>query len=256
MIFTDTHAHLHFEDFTAGASDALQRAREAGVSRFMIVGTNRECSARAAAFAQAQPDCFAAAGCHPHDAKDYESAHLEEYRLLLKHPKVRAIGEIGLDFFRNLSAPEKQEAVLRDFIQLHKETGLAMILHVRDAHAAIFRVLTAELKPPIRAVFHCHSADEENTRRAVDLGLWISYAGNITYKKNEVLRRTVPLVPLDKIVLETDCPYLPPEGLRGKRNEPAFMVETARCVAGLLGIPAETLARQAHENAACLFGLS
>lgn len=256
MIFTDTHSHLHFDDYSADAAAALQRAREAGVSRFMVVGTNLACSARAIAFAETQPDCFASVGCHPHDAKDYDNARLDDYRRLLKHPKVRAIGEIGLDFFRNLSTPEAQEKTLRDFIQLHKETGLAMILHVREAHTAIFRVLEEELTAPIRAVFHCHSADEENTRRAVDLGLWISYAGNITYKKNDNLRRTVPLVPLDKIVLETDCPYLSPEGLRGKRNEPAFMTETARCVAALMGISTEVLAQQAHANAAKLFGLS
>lgn len=254
MIFTDTHAHLHFQDYAGDVDAALQRAYDGGVRYIVNVGTHLECSRRAASFAEKYPNVFASAGCHPHDSKDFSEEELPLYRQLLSHPKVVAIGEVGLDFFRNLSSPEIQEKVFRHFIGLHRETGLPLIMHIRDAHADTFRILEEELKPPIRGVLHCFSGDRAVLEKAVSLGLWISFAGNVTYKKNEFLREVLPFVPKDKIVLETDSPFLPPEGFRGKRNEPAYLVAGAGLVAKLMGVSFEDLAEMTTRNAVGLFG--
>ncbi len=254
MILTDTHTHLHFPDYEKDFSETLSRAWENGVRYFVNVGTNLECSQKALRFAEPHENVFAAVGCHPHDSKSFRDAEYEEYRKLTRNPKVLAIGEVGLDFYRNLSPREAQEAVFRKFIALHKETELPLILHVRDAHTEIFQIMEQELGSSVRGVLHCFSGDESILEKALTLGLWISFACNITYKKNESLRRVVARVPNDKILLETDSPFLPPEGFRGRRNEPAYLVEGARLVAQIRGLSLEELARLTTENAAQFFG--
>lgn len=254
MMLTDTHAHLHFKDYADDFSAMLDRARENGVRFLLNVGTHLECSKQAVSFAEKHENIFAAVGCHPHDAQDFKETDYEEFRKLAAHPKVVAIGEVGLDFFRNLSPRECQEAVLRKFIGLHKETGLPLILHIRDAHAETFRILEEEAGARVRGVLHCFSGDRAVLEKASAMGLWISFAGNVTYKKNTYLREVLPHVPKDKILTETDSPFLPPEGFRGKRNEPAYMRESAQLMAGIVGLSLEEFAALTSRNARELFG--
>ncbi len=254
MIFTDSHTHLHFPDYQTDLPLTLQRAREKGVKYLVNVGTNLECSGKALDLAEGNENIYAAVGCHPHDAKDFRDSDYPKYQRLVRHPKAVAIGEVGLDFYRNLSPPETQEKVFRKFLELHKETGLALVLHIRDAHARTFQILEEELKPPIRGVLHCFSGDLPVLGKALTMGLWISFAGNITYKKNDFLRQLLPHVPKDKMILETDSPFLPPEGFRGKRNEPAYVLETGHLISQILGISLEELGFLTSRNAASLFG--
>lgn len=253
-MLTDTHAHLHFKDYAEDVPSMLDRARQNGVGFFLNVGTHLACSKQAVAFAERHENVFAAVGCHPHDAQDFKDEDYEEFRKLTSHPKVVAIGEVGLDFFRNLSPRERQEAVLRKFIGLYKETGLPLLLHIRDAHAETFRILEEEAGTRVRGVLHCFSGDRAVLEKASAMGLWISFAGNVTYKKNAYLREVLPYVPKDKILTETDSPFLPPEGYRGKRNEPAYMKESALLMAGLLGLSLEDFAALTSRNARELFG--
>lgn len=255
MILTDTHSHLHFKDFEGDASETLARARENGVTICLCVGTQLECSRQAVLFAEKHENVFAAVGCHPHDSKDFREEDYEAFKSLARHPKVVGIGEVGLDFFRNLSPREVQEKVFRTFIRLHKETGLPLILHIRDAHAETFRVLEEDAGSPVRGVMHCFSGDRAVLEKASSMGLWVSFAGNVTYKKNAYLREVLPHVPKDKILTETDCPFLPPEGFRGKRNEPAFVRATAMHMAGILGLGLEEFAELTSKNARELFRL-
>lgn len=253
MIFTDSHVHLHFEDFKGDVSSVLTRAREKGVLHLVNVGTNLACSQEAVRFAEGHEHVYAAVGCHPHDAKDFKDEDLEEYRKLTKHPKVVAIGEVGLDFYRNLSPREVQEGVFKKFLALQRETGLPLVLHVREAHEEVFRLLAGELGSTVAGLLHCFSGSPPVLEKALALDLWVSFAGNVTYKKNTGLREIVRSVPRHKILIETDSPFLPPEGYRGERNEPSYLVETAARVAQELEVSLEDLGRLTTENAAVFF---
>jgi TatD DNase family protein len=256
MALTDTHTHLHFTDYEADLDDVMARAEAAGVRYFIAVGTHLDCSRKALRLAESRARVFAAAGCHPHDAKDFRQEDLAEYRRLLAHAKMRAIGEVGLDFYRNLSPREDQERVFRAFLALHRETGLALILHVREAHADVFRILREEIGSQVKGLLHCFSGDEKVLAEGLSLGLAVSFACNVTYPKNDYLRRVIPKVPQDKILLETDCPFLAPQSRRGVRNEPAYLLEAAALVAKLSGISVGALSRRVTENAAALFGFA
>ncbi len=254
MTLTDTHAHLHFKDFEGDTDQTLARARENGVRVVLSVGTQLECSRQAVAFAEKHDNVYAAVGCHPHDSKDFREEDYEAFKQLTRHPKVVGIGEVGLDFFRNLSPRDWQEKVFRKFIQLHKESGLPLILHIRDAHAETFRILEEEVGSRVCGVLHCFSGDMAALEKASAMGLWISFAGNITYKKNTYLQGILPHVHKDKILTETDSPFLPPEGFRGKRNEPAFVRATAMHMAAILDISLDDFAALTSRNAQELFG--
>jgi len=209
---------------------------------------------RAVKTAETFPDVFAAVGCHPHDAEGFRDEEYGEFKKLTEHPKVCAIGEVGLDWYRNLSPRDIQEKVFRTFLRLHRETSVPVILHVRDAHDDVFRVLEEELAPPVKGVLHCFSGDEAVCEEANKWGFWISFACNVTYKKNEVLRRLARKVPRDKILTETDCPFLSPEPFRGKRNEPAYLVEAFRSLAPVFGMSSDEFGALTSKNADAVFG--
>jgi len=254
LILTDTHAHLHFSNFDSDLDESLTRAREAGVQYLVNVGTNLECSRGAVAFAERHADCYAAVGCHPHDSKEFHDEQMDHFRTLITHPKVKAIGEVGLDYFRDHSPHDVQRTVFRKFLHLHKETGLPLVFHIRDAHADVFEILHEEFGAHVNALMHCFSGDREVAQHAIDMGMYLSFACNTTYKKNLFLSDALKIVPKERIVLETDSPYLPPEGLRGKRNEPSYIVEGLRFAARAMDVTTEELARLTTENAARFFG--
>ncbi len=255
-VFFDTHAHLHFPEFEADLSAVLQRARAAGVRWMLTIGTSAETSRAAVALAGQEPDVFAAVGVHPHDAAEADEASFDElHQLAQSSPKVVAIGEIGLDFFRNLSPREIQMKVFRRQLDLARQVGKPALIHCRDAHAETLEILKTEGVRDIGGIMHCFSGDEAVARQCLDLGLLISIAGPVTYPNARKLLAVVKMVPADCLVVETDCPFLPPQPYRGKRNEPAYLPITAARVAELKGAPVEELGAQMATNALTLFGI-
>ena len=255
MFFTDTHAHLHFPDYQGETGEVLERARQAGVELLINVGTDLASSRESLALAERYDRIYAAAGVHPHDAKDAGPEVIEAIAGLLSHPRMVAIGEVGLDFFRNHSPKEKQIDVFLAFVKLHVSTGKPLIIHCRDAYDDLVDILRKEGKAPYRGVIHCFSSDARILHELTGLGFFISFAGPLTYKKNEALREACRACPLDRLLLETDAPFLPPQSMRGKRNEPAFLVETAGTAASLHGVSLEEMAERTTRNARNLFGL-
>lgn len=250
----DTHAHLHFPDYADDLALVLARSRAAGIVGLVTVGSDVANSAAAAALAGTEPDVWASAGVHPHHAAEVDASALAEIERLAAHARVVAVGEIGLDFFRNLSPHDAQARAFRAQLAVARRVRKPVIVHCRDAHAEALAILTAERVADIGGVMHCFSGDVPIARACLDLGLFISLAGPVTYRNARALPDVARFVPADRLVVETDCPYLPPDGYRGKRNEPAYLALTAARVAGLRGEPLETLAACTTANARALFG--
>ncbi len=255
MILVDTHVHFHFPDFDKDRKEAIERARRADVAFFINVGTDPETSKLSLELAEREAGFYASAGFHPHDASRFNPSLLPAWEEIARHPKVVAIGEVGLDFFRNLSPKNTQEEVLRAACRLAKQVDKPLILHVRDAFEETFRILKEEFPKGGRGVFHCFSGDRKAMLQAVDMGFHISFSGILTYKRNDELREVAKGTPEDRILLETDAPFLPPQSSRGKRNESELMVETAKCLAETRGISLADAARLTTRNATRLFHL-
>jgi TatD DNase family protein len=257
MRLFDTHAHLHFPDYADDLDAVLERARGAGVRGMVTIGTDRESNQAVVEMARRVPDVWATVGIHPHDAGDAVEADFAEMEKLARsEAKVVGFGEMGLDFFRNLSPPEAQREVFRRQISMARELGKPLVIHCRDAHDETLAILAEERAREVGGVMHCFSGDVQIARRCLDLGLFISLAGPVTYKNARALPEVARFVPEDRLVVETDCPYLPPTPHRGKRNEPAYVALTAAFVAGLRGVTSEALGAAVTANAATLFGIS
>ena len=251
----DTHAHLHDPAFDADRALVLARARAAGVTRFLTIGTDVATSEAAVLLAAAEPDVYAAVGIHPHDAGTAEAAALGRIAALARAPKVVAIGELGLDYFRDHSPRPVQRTALVAQLALARAVGKPVLLHCREAHADLLDICRAEDVGAVGGILHCFSGDLEVARRGMELGLLISIAGPVTYPSARRLAEVVRALPLDRLVVETDCPYLPPQPWRGQRNEPAYLPATAARVAELLGQPVATVAAATTANAVRLLGL-
>lgn len=254
-MLTDTHAHVQMRQFAADRDAVIAAAFADGVARMVVPGVDVETSRAAVALAARYPGrLFAAAGTHPHDATTLDAAALDAQRALTQSGSVVAIGEIGLDFYRNLSPRNVQIEALVAQLTLAREVNLPVILHNRESHTEMVEALRTHGQG-VRGVFHCFTGDRAMARDALDLGFWLSFAGPVTYPKNTELADVAAWAPLDRIVVETDCPYLTPQPFRGKRNEPRHVALTARHIAGLRGMPFEDFARATSANAAILFGL-
>jgi TatD DNase family protein len=249
----DTHAHLHFPDFAGDLDAVLSRARAAGVTRIVTIGTEVPTSNAAIAIADREPDVWAAVGVHPHDAAAADDAVLAEIERLARSPRVIAVGEIGLDFFRDLSPRDAQARVFTHLLGVARRVGKPAIVHCRDAHEETLAILESERVRDVGGIMHCFSGDREIARRCLDLGLLISLAGPVTYPNARALPDVARFVPADRLVVETDCPFLPPQPYRGRRNEPAYVTITATRVAELRGEPLDRLAAQMSHNARALF---
>jgi TatD DNase family protein len=252
----DTHAHLHFPDFASDLGDVLARARAAGVHRMLTVGTDPETSRAAIDLAGREPDVWASVGIHPHDAQAADAAALTEIERLACTPRVVAVGEIGLDFFRDLSPRPDQERAFRSQLEIARRVRRPVLVHCRDAHTEVLAILQEHRVAELGGIMHCFSGDVEIARRCLDLGLLVSLAGPVTYPKARALPDVARFVPIDRLVVETDCPYLPPQTFRGQRNEPAHIAVTAARVAELRGEPPETLAGHLTWNACALLGIA
>ena len=252
----DTHAHLHFPELAADLDAVLERALAAGVTAMVTIGTDRETNPAAVALAESRTSVYATVGIHPHDAADATEADFEAMeRLARDSARVVALGEMGLDFFRDLSPRDVQETVLRRQLDLARRLGKPVVIHCRDAHPEALAILADERAGALGGVMHCFSADVAVARRCLDLGLHISLAGPVTYRNAKALPDVARFVPADRLVLETDCPFLPPHPHRGQRNEPAWVAITAARVAELRGMALETLGEVTSDNARRLFRL-
>lgn len=251
----DTHAHLDGERFTGEVSQVIERAAAAGVSRILTVGCDLASSRASVALAEAHPELYAAVGIHPHDALTVDAAALDELRRLAAHPRVVAIGETGLDFYRDRAPRPAQRDAFRAQIRLARELGKPLIVHDRDAHDEILAILREEQAAAAGGVLHCFSGDLTMAKACLELGFYLSIAGPVTYPKNEELREVVRAVSVDRLLVETDCPYLAPQSRRGKRNEPALVAETAAKVAEIKGLTLDDVARVTTLNAFTLFGI-
>jgi TatD DNase family protein len=239
----DTHCHLYHRDFAADRAEVLGRAREAGVEAMVVIGYDLPTSETAVAMAEEQPALYAAVGVHPHDAASLDERAIERLTELTRSPKVVALGEIGLDFYRDLSPRPVQEAAFRRQLALARELGLPFILHTRESEREVLDVLEEEGPLGVPGVLHCFSAGPEIAARAFSLDLVVGLGGILTFKNARALHETAADLPLDRIVLETDCPYLAPHPHRGKRNEPAYVGLVAAQLAALQGrTPAEVAA--------------
>ncbi|HUZ77258.1 MAG TPA: TatD family hydrolase [Chloroflexota bacterium] len=259
-MLTDTHCHVQVQDFQADRPAVLQRARDAGVATLICVGYDLPTSTAAARLAQrpanevGSPRLYASVGLHPHDAHDLTPALLDELRALSQTEGMVAVGECGLDYYRNLSTPEEQRRAFVAQIELATELRLPLIVHDREAHQEVYQLLREHGAK--RGVMHCFSGDWDFARRCLDLGFFISLAGPVTFKNPRDLPDVARRVPTDALVLETDSPYLAPVPRRGTRNEPANVRYTAECVAALRGVELDQLAEQTSANATRLFNLS
>ena len=256
MLF-DTHAHLHDPWIGDDLPDVIDRAAEAGVGRIVTIGCSLEDSRNALRVAERYDNVWATLGVHPHDAKDWTAEIESEFRTMAQHGKVVAIGEIGLDFYRNLSPHDDQYRAFEAQLALADDLSLPVVIHSRDAHEESYGVLLEWANRRTRefpiGVIHCFSGDADLAHRYHTLGFLISFAGPVTYPKNEALREAAVTLPLEAIVIETDCPYLSPQPRRGKRNEPANIEHTARQVAESRGTELEEIAEQLVSNAVSLF---
>ncbi|MGH7335201.1 MAG: TatD family hydrolase [Candidatus Rokuibacteriota bacterium] len=255
-VLFDTHAHLHFAEYAEDREAVLARARAAGVTGLVTVGTDVTTSQSAIALAAREPGVWASVGIHPHDAAAVDDDVFAQIEHLAACPRVVAVGEIGLDFFRNLSPPDVQDVVFRRQLDLAHRVGKPVLVHCRDAHPETVAILAEARVGELGGIMHCFSGDVVVARRCLDLGLLISLAGPVTYRNARTLPEVARFVPGDRLVVETDCPFLSPEGHRGRRNEPAYLTLTAARVAELRGEPLEHLAARMTDNARALFRLA
>ena len=253
-LLVDSHAHLDGRQFSDDLDETINRATANGISHILTIGCDMESSACSVSIADKYEHIFAAVGVHPHDATEIGAESLTRLRSMLAHPKVVALGEIGLDFFRDRSPRDIQRSAFRKQIQLAKEVGKPIIVHDRDAHDEVIQILREENAAEVGGVLHCFSGDLTMAEQCLELGFYLSFTGTITYPKNQEIREVIKSIPADRMLVETDCPYLSPQKFRGKRNEPAYVRYTAEKMAEIKGLSIEDIARITSRNCHNLFG--
>jgi TatD DNase family protein len=252
-MYFDTHAHLDLEPLCDAEAEVVRRAREAGVSRIVTIGIGPDSSERAIAIAHRHAGVYAAVGLHPHDASSRSEDLLARLEELSRCDKVVGIGETGLDFFRDRSPRDAQRAAFREQIRLARRRGLPVVVHDREAHDEILSILGEENAAEVGGIIHCFSGDYDMARRAIGMNFLVSIPGAITYKGSETQAEAVGKIPLEKLLIETDCPFLAPLPYRGKPNEPAYVPLVARKIAEIKGVSAEDVGRVTALNALRIF---
>ena len=261
----DTHTHIQTAEYDDDRDEAIQRSLEAGVGRIVAIGADMPSSRAAVALAERQPAIVAAIGVHPHDAKSFTDADWDELKALAANSRVRAIGEIGLDYHYDFSPRATQQTCFQSQVSLAAFFGLPVVVHMREAEDHVYAVLKAARadngqsedggKGRIGAVvIHCFLGDTAWAAKWLDLGCYLGVGGAVTFKKMEALREAVRFIPMDRLILETDCPYMTPHPHRGKRNEPAYTALVADAVAQLKGLTPDALAEATTANARTVFG--
>jgi TatD DNase family protein len=254
-MFIDTHTHLFFKNFDDDREEVVKNAIASGVKYMLVPGTDIETSKQAIELAEKFDAVYASVGVHPHDTKDWSNSLIEELKELAKHPKVVAIGEIGLDYFYDFSPKEKQKQAFDKQIELALELNLPVIIHNRDSNEDIMEFARKYKNTQLKAQYHCFAGTVENARELVEMGHFISFTGNITFKKADSIREVISKVSVENILLETDSPFLTPEPFRGKRNEPKNIPLIAEIIAKIHHLRVEDVARTTSWNAYKLFGI-
>jgi len=251
----DTHAHLDFQQYDADRRYVIQAAKEAEVNLILSVATDLQSSRKNIALAEEYEGVYATVGVHPHDVAAIQEGDLEQLFELLHHPRVKAIGEVGLDYYRHLSPIELQRKYLRTFLDWSLDTGKPLIIHTREADEEIIRMLREKSREGWRGVFHCFPGDLKMAEEVMALGFHLSFTGVVTFK-NARMAEVAAQVPLHRLMLETDCPYMAPVPHRGKRNEPAYVHHIAQKIAALQGLSFSQVAQTTTKNACALFGFN
>jgi TatD DNase family protein len=245
----DSHAHLEMTEFRKDLEEVIQRAKDSGVDTIFTVGTEKKDWSRALEIADSHDSIYAILGVHPHNAREIDDQTYPALSKLCRHKKVKAYGEIGLDFFRNLSPREIQLKRFREQIGLARDLGLPIVVHDRDAHKETLDILRSEKAEECGGIIHCFSGDYEMAKKCLELGFSISVPGTITFKNAEVFKEIVRKLPLESLLVETDAPYLTPFPFRGKRNEPSYVRYTAEKVAEVKRVSFEKVAEVTTQNA-------
>jgi TatD DNase family protein len=253
-MLVDSHCHLDFSDFSAELDAVVARAKAAGIGRIVTISTRVRKHAQVLAVAEKFPGIFCSVGTHPHNAHEELDIDAKALIALTKNPKVVAIGEAGLDYHYDNSPRAAQAQGLRQHIAAARETGLPLVIHSRDCDADMAQILEDETgKGAFPAVLHCFTGGRDLAMRAIDLGYYVSFTGILTFKNSDALRAIAAELPADRVLVETDAPYLAPLPYRGKRNEPSYVIETAKVLAQTRGVSADEIARQTTENFFRLF---
>ena len=253
-MLVDSHCHLDFPDFADELDEVVARARAAEIMRIVTISTRVKKHAQVLAIAERFPDVFCSVGTHPHNAQEEMDVDAQALIALTQHPKVVAIGEAGLDYHYDNSPRDLQEQSFRQHIAAARETRLPLVIHSRDCDDDMARILEEEMgKGAFPAVLHCFTGGRDLAFKAIRLGLYISFTGILTFRRSDDLRALAADLPGERVLVETDAPYLAPMPYRGQRNEPAYVVETAKVLADACGVPAETIAAQTTENFFRLF---
>lgn len=253
-MLVDSHCHLDFPDFADELDAVVARAEAAGVGRMVTISTRVREHAKLLAIAERFSNVYCSVGTHPHHANEEDGVTPDELAVQTQHRKVVALGEAGLDYFYENGSPEAQARGFRAHIAAARATGLPLVIHTREADEDCGRILDDEMaKGPFRGVLHCYTGGRELAMKALALGLYIGFTGILTFKKSDALRSLAAELPEDRILVETDAPYLAPGKFRGKRNEPSYVVETAKVLADVRGVSLEEMSRQTTENFFRLF---
>ncbi|MFD0051754.1 TatD family hydrolase [Actinomycetes bacterium NPDC127524] len=255
MLF-DTHVHLNDLQFSEDLEEVIDRMKEAGVSNVVVVGFDRPTITRAMELVETYEFMYAAVGWHPVDAIDMTDGDLEWIEELSSHPKVVAIGEMGLDYHWDKSPKDVQKEVFRKQIRLARKVKLPIIIHNREATADIVAILKEEHASEVGGIMHCFSGSAETAKECIDMNFYISLGGPVTFKNAKKPKEVAAEVPLDRLLIETDCPYLAPHPYRGKRNEPAYVKLVAEQIAEIKGVAPEEIAAVTTQNAKKLFGIN
>jgi TatD DNase family protein len=255
MELIDTHCHLTFEGLAENAEAVIEHSKAAGVVGWITVGTDPQENQKAVELAEKFENMFAAVGIHPHEARTVTADTLKELRAIAKHKKVVAIGETGLDYHYNFSSHEEQRKVFGEHLKIAAELNLPVVVHCREAFDETIEVL-GQFGGDRKVVFHCFSGSSEQAEIILDRGFYISFTGVVTFKNADAIREAVKIVPVGRMMVETDCPYMSPEPMRKQKvNEPAFMVYTAKCLAELKGMSLADFAEAVTATSKAFFGL-
>lgn len=253
-MLVDSHCHLDFPDFADDLDGIFSRAEAAGIGRVVTISTRVREQAKLLAIAERFPNVYCSVGTHPHHADEEDGISIDELIALTQHPKVVALGEAGLDYFYGHGSHEAQARGFRTHIAAARETGLPLVIHTREADENCGHILEEEMtRGAFRAVLHCYTGGHELAMKAVALGLYIGFTGILTFKKSDALRALAAELPEERILIETDAPYLAPGKFRGKRNEPSYIVETAKVLADARRVSLGEISRQTTENFFQLF---
>ncbi|MCD1261904.1 TatD family hydrolase [Paenibacillus athensensis] len=255
-MLTDTHTHLDNPQFDEDREEVIRRALEAGVTRIVNIGFNRETIPTTLALAERYEFIYAVVGWHPQDAKDMTADDLRWIEELSRHEKVVALGEMGLDYYWDTSPKDVQQRVFREQIALARKVGKPIVIHNRDAHHDVVQILREEQAAEVGGIMHCFSGSWETAKQCLDMNFYISFGGPVTFKNAKQPKEVLAQVPLDRLLLETDAPFLTPHPYRGKRNETGFVRLVAETAADIHGLPLEEIAAITTRNANRVYGLA